>query len=512
MTTRALASSGAPPALVTDPGLLEAYARSSGPIRAKPAAVVVPRHPETVASLVEWAERRGAALIPRGAGTGMPGGNVGTGISIDLTGLDEVSPVRLAADGTAFIRAGAGAIAARVEERARAAGFFLPPLPSSWERCTVGGMVANNAAGTRTFGYGATRDWVAELDLVLAGGSLETVRPGLAPPSISRLQAQISARLDAELPDWPRVRKNSSGYALDRFLSSGDPVQLLLGSEGTLGIVTSVTFRLAPVPEASGVSLVRLDDLEDLSAWLHAASDLGASACEFLGRRVAEMARLTDDATFGAVGTGSAGLVMLELDGSKEQVDRGLREVRSLAKHAGTVCVDATDPTGQRRLWNARHRASPVIARVAERGLVPTQFVEDAVVPVPELVRYIKGVGEILAREDTDAVVFGHAGDGNVHVNPLLDLARHDWRDRAGRILDATTDLVATLGGTLSGEHGDGRIRAPLIPRIWESRLTEAFHEVKRVLDPAGIFNPGVIIATAGQDPLDGIAPWKEIT
>ena len=206
--------------------------------------------------------------------------------------------MRLAADGTAFIRAGAGAIAARVEERARAAGFFLPPLPSSWERCTVGGMVANNAAGTRTFGYGATRDWVAELDLVLAGGSLETVRPGLAPPSISRLQAQISARLDAELPDWPRVRKNSSGYALDRFLSSGDPVQLLLGSEGTLGIVTSVTFRLAPVPEASGVSLVRLDDLEDLSAWLHAASDLGASACEFLGRRVAEMARLTDDATF----------------------------------------------------------------------------------------------------------------------------------------------------------------------------------------------------------------------
>ncbi len=135
------------------------------------------------------------------------------------------------------------------------------------------------------------------------------------------------------------------------------------------------------------------------------------------------------------------------------------------------------------------------------------QFIEDSVVPPARLPEYLRGLEPILAEEDTDAVVFGHAGDGNVHVNPLIDVGYPHWRDRVARILERTADLVAALGGTLSGEHGDGRIRGVFHERVWGSRLTDAFRSVKSSLDPAGIMNPGVIVPLPGQDPLEGLSP-----
>jgi len=237
------------------------------------------------------------------------------------------------------------------------------------------------------------------------------------------------------------------------------------------------------------------------------AETAGAAACEFLGRRFLEVAGLEDHPRVGAVASGAEALVLVELDGARLPVAQGLSRLRDHARQAGVELLEARDPARCQELWAVRHAASPVIARQAEHGRVSMQFIEDSVVPRRALGAYLGGLEAILEEEETDAVMFGHAGDGNVHVNPLVEVERPDWRDRVGRILEATAGLVASLGGTLAGEHGDGRIRAPYLAWIWGAERARAFAEVKSSLDPVGTLNPGVVLPLPGQNPLEGISP-----
>jgi FAD/FMN-containing dehydrogenase len=198
-------------------------------------------------------------------------------------------------------------------------------------------------------------------------------------------------------------------------------------------------------------------------------------------------------------------MVLLEVEGERDEVETGLASLRRWVDEEGTGSVEAAGEEERERLWEVRHAASPLIARATERGRVSTQFIEDSVVPVAAVPAYLLGLDEILGRAGTEAVVFGHAGDGNIHVNPLVDVRTPGWRDRVRTILEETVTLVAELGGTLSGEHGDGRVRAPFLDRIWSPPLAAAFREVKTRLDPGGLMNPGVIVPLPGQDPLEGL-------
>ena len=462
--------------------------------------------------MLHWASQQGEPVIPRGAGTGMPGGNVGRGIALDIAAcFTALGPLDVSAR---TLRVEPGVLAGDVDRVARQAGLFLPPLPSSADRCTVGGMVANNAAGARTFKYGATRDWVQALDVVTADGSQYTLEAGQTlPPEFRTLHAELRAELGDEPPGWPKVRKNSSGYALDRFLPEADAVQLLVGSEGTIAVVTSVTLKLAPVPESQAVAFIPVRNLLDLPILLQWARDNEASACEFFGRRFLEIASLTGYTFTGASAKdagaleGAEAALLLELDGDPDSVSRGMESLQRLARELGLKATLGTEKIDRERLWGVRHAASPLIMESARSGLVSTQIIEDSVVPPDALGAYLSGLEEILRAADTDAVIFGHAGDANIHVNPLLDVRRSSWRDAARAILMDTVDLVADLGGTLSGEHGDGRLRAPFVERIWGPKLTACFEKTKATLDPAGILNPGVIIPRPDQDPLEGLWP-----
>lgn len=480
------------------------HATAAGPFRIRPAAVATPADAEDVQELVAWAASEEVPLIPRGAATGMPAGNVGPGVAIDLMpGLGAIGePDR---EGST-LACGSGANAAAVARAAARVGLTLPALPSSAERCTVGGMVANNAAGARSFRYGATRDWVVGLDVVWGDGSRSSLPDADGgPPWAPGLAAELAARVGSPTPHgWPRVRKNSSGYALDRFLPRGDALQLVVGSEGTLGLVVGVTLRLVPHPPGRAVLLVTLPSLDLIPEAAAAAGAAGASACELFGRRLLEMAARGGHAL--PVGDrGAEALVLFEVEGDADAVARGTAELRRWAVGHGLDTLEAADEEGRARLWEVRHAASPLIAAATERGLRSTQFIEDSVVPVESVPAYLRGLDEILARGDMDAVVFGHAGDGNIHVNPLVPVGTPGWRDRVRTVLEETVGLVARLGGTLSGEHGDGRLRAPYLDRIWPAPLSAAFRSVKARLDPTGILNPGVIVPLPGQDPLDGL-------
>jgi FAD/FMN-containing dehydrogenase len=305
------------------------------------------------------------------------------------------------------------------------------------------------------------------------------------------------------------VRKNSSGYALERFLPVGDALDLFVGSEGTLGVVTRARVRIEREPEVSSLLLLALRDPADMVEAALAAGKERASACEVLGRRILEMAGLDRDPRIGQLARGAEALLLVELSGPEEAVHESRAELRRRAGEWGSGMLEARGDEDALTFWELRRRASPSIALAAAEGFRSTQFIEDSVVPLEQLPAYLAGLEEILADASTDAVIFGHLGDGHLHVNPLIDMRRRGWRDTVRRILEETVGLVASLGGTLSGEHGDGRLRAPYLARVWPEPVVTAFREVKRALDPAGVFNPGVILPLPDQDPLEGV--WREL-
>ena len=197
---------------------------------------------------------------------------------------------------------------------------------------------------------------------------------------------------------------------------------------------------------------------------------------------------------------------LIEIEGTAEGVAAGGEALRSECQiHGWDSLLEVGDAA--QSLWDVRHSASPTIAANAPDHLRSIQFIEDSAVPVTALPLYLTELERILRDNGTDAVIFGHAGDGNVHVNPLVDFHDPRWRQRTRDILDRVADLVASLGGTLSGEHGDGRIRAPYLDRIWSDDAVEAFQLVKDTLDPNRTLNPGVILPLPDQDPFEGVGP-----
>ena len=452
----------------------------------------------------------------------MPGGNLGPYVVLSVG--DGLSSIQVDPD-SRTVRAGAGAVADAVDRAARSdLGRRLPFLPASAAWCRVGGLAANDSAGAGTFGHGATHGWVEALSGVDASGEpFHLSREGTSSGSLASVLEELPhhptlstlvAERDDEgrLPGWPRVRKNSSGYALDRFLPSGaragcHPVDLLVGSEGTLALITEVRFRTAPIPDERGVLLLPARSPDELVALVLELDGAGAVACEMLGARFLDITGLRRGGPVAPLARDAYALLLVEVEGTRSQVAAALDRCQALGRSHGGPGIRARSHDEAGELWRLRKAASPIIARQARRGLLSTQFIEDCVVPVPALGRYLIELDRILEAARFDAVVFGHAGDGNIHVNPLVDVEAPDWQERVREALEAVVDLVADLGGTLAGEHGDGRLRAPFLERIWGARLAGAFRQVKGTLDPAGTLNPGVILPLPGQDPLEGLSP-----
>jgi len=476
------------PALLTEPRIRAAYAEGAGIYRILPQAVAVPHSVEELAALVRWAAESRTPLVPRGAGSGLTGGNVGRGVIVDLSqGFRQliVDPAQRVA------RAGASVTWGQISEAARGFGLRLPPDPSSGAFATSGGMASTNAAGPRSLRYGSVRRWIEAVEIVGTDGESRWVKRGAGSGERFAL-APDERRLIAAR--FPKTRKNSSGYALDAFAQSGDELDLLIGSEGTLAVITGVSWRLDPIlPDVAGVALGfgALEALGDAVPYLLA---LNPSAVELLDRTIlsfVEEAGVT-------LPTGLACLLLVEFERETAPAARGVvgDAVRGL-KHLTMHVETAVDRAGLERLWTVRKLASPALARLSEtrRSL---QVIEDGCVPIELLGEYVAGVRAAADRAGIPVVLFGHAGDGHVHVNTLPDVNRPGWKEEVRGLYDAVTALQVRLGGTASGEHGDGRLRAGLLERVYGAEVVERFRRIKQAYDPLEILNPGVILPAAG--------------
>ena len=480
------------PALLTDIRSRAAYSEGAGIYRIVPKAVAVPQGVEKLQELVRWAAATGRALVPRGAGSGMAGGSVGRDIVVDLSqGFRWMAPDWPGRS----LWAGASVTWADVTAAARPFGLRLPPDPSSGAFATSGGMIATNAAGPRSVRCGSVRRWVDAIEIIGADGEARRIKRGEGRWERFALSADQQKLVEAR---FPKTRKSSAGYALDRYARSGDELDLLIGSEGTLALVTAVQWRLEPIPSDVAGAALGFGDLERLAAAVPYLVALNPSAVELLDRTLLDLVREAGT----PLPEGLEGLLLIEFERETAAAARGVvgDAVRGLNDQTIHVAT-AVDRAGLETLWTVRKLASPALARLpaTQRSL---QLIEDGCVPLEALGRYIAGVRAAAARRGVPVAIFGHAGDGHVHVNALPDVTSTGWRDALAGLYGDAADLLQHLGGTPSGEHGVGRLRAGLLERFYGPAVMALFRDVKETYDPRGILNPGVIIPAPDWTPL----------
>ena len=475
------------------------YAEAAGIGRVMPQAVAVPESADDVVALVHWARESNAVLIPRASGSSMPGGAIGRGIIVDLSRLDAIGAPNTA---TRRIAVGPGAIRNRVDARARTVGLRFPVDPSSGAFCSIGGMVSTNAAGARTLRFGSTRRWVHSVDCVFADGARATIaRGGVAPrvAAVDRLVSDVAPAIRAARSSVgaPQLRKNSSGYALAEYAESGEVLDLIVGSEGTLCLIVGVELDLAELPGATASLLASYASLDAAVIGAGETQRRDASACELLDRTFLDVAARASALPI-PPNTEAVLLIELEAADAAAAATSARQLAAELERGGATAVTIGLSHEDEERLWELRHAASPILSRL-DPALKSMQFIEDGVVPPTRLADYVRGVRSALASHDTSGVIFGHAGDAHVHVNPLVDVSRNGWRARVEAILSDVVDLTATLGGSLSGEHGDGALRAPLLDRTTSAPSRELARRVKDAFDPTGLLNPGVKVALPHQ-------------
>jgi len=484
------------------------YSEAAGIGRIIPQAVAVPVDADDVIALVRWAHEAGVPVTPRGSGTSMGGGATGSGVVVDLSAMSDIGPVN--AD-TKRVEVGPGALRDAVNSAAAAHGLRFPVDPSSGAFCTIGGMVATNAAGPHSLLFGSTRSWVTALDCVFADGSrARLIRGAPLPaniPAITRFVTDVRPRiLDSRKminSAHEGVRKDSSGYALRSYAESGELIDLIVGSEGTLALIVSVELALADLPGATIGVLGAFRSLDNAVAGANKARELGAAACELLDRTFLEVAGAEAPIASTSLPEGTEAVLIAEAEAENEEAAASLAErlAQEFRLAGGTHVSVALTLREQREIWELRHAASPILARL-DPNLESMQFIEDGAVPPNRLADYVRGVRAALESRGVRGVIFGHAGDAHVHVNPLVDMSRLDWREKVEGLLEDVVLLTSRLSGTLSGEHGDGRLRAPLLAETWPADEVKLFEIVKSCFDPGGTLNPGVKIPLGGQKPI----------
>jgi glycolate oxidase subunit GlcD len=438
------------------PGSTRAYlsdATESRNLRGKADAIALPKDADQVAQTVAWCYEHDVPVIPRGGGTGFTGGAVPLDGGVVLS-LERLSKLRHLDPGFWRAAAEAGMITADLRRRARENGLFFPPDPGSAEQSQLGGNIATNAGGPHAFKYGVTGAWITGLEVVLAPGDL--VRLG------------------------GPIRKDVAGY---------DIKSLLIGSEGTLGVVTAAWVKLIPAPEAALPLAAVYGDTQAGCAAIESvlASGVIPAALEYLDAGAVKATHgafpveLPSDASF---------MVIVDADGTPEEAARIHAELVDVLAEDALLVHAPTDNKEIGALWRWRDGAS--LAVTAQRG---GKVSEDIVVPVDRLQEAIEQTVEIGRRHDVETCSWGHAGDGNLHSTFMIDLDDPAELERAEEAADDLFALAAELGGSVSGEHGVGLVKGGQLARQWAPPAIAMHEAIKRTFDPKGLLNPGKKLA-----------------
>jgi len=437
----------------TDPEHRVSYSYDALNREVLPAAVAFPRSALEVSEILRVASEEGFPVIPRGAGSGRVGGSIpvpeGLVLSLErLTSIHQVDGDNLLAE------VDPGVVTGALHQRVQAEGLFYPPDPASYNFCTIGGNVSTNAGGLRTVKYGVTRDYILALEAVLPDGRI--------------------------LHAGRKTRKSVVGY---------DLVRLLIGSEGTLAVVTRITVKLIPLPAGRKTLLAYFPDVSRAGNAVRTVLRKGflPATMELLDggslRVLKEAGKITIPEKAGA-------LILVENDGDPEALAREMLKLREILGAAGAFEVlVAEDQKAADDLWLARRALSPTLAR-----RYPHRLSEDVAVPLDRIADLLRVTDEICRGRGVGNANFGHAGDGNIHLNLLFDAENPGEVEAAEAAVGEILKSVVGMGGTISGEHGIGLAKRPYLSLEVTEPALSLMKRIKQAFDPKGILNPGKIL------------------
>jgi FAD/FMN-containing dehydrogenase/Fe-S oxidoreductase len=464
------------------------YSTDASNYRVVPQVVVFPRDTDDVLAALDVARAAGVPVTSRGGGTSVAGNAIGTGVVIDLSRhvnrVLEIDPEARTA------RVEPGVILTDLQKAAAPHGLRFGPDPSTQARATLGGMIGNNACGPRAVAYGRTADNVVDLDVIDGLGRRFTAGRGLDP--VPGLDALVRATMETLRTELGRFGRQVSGYSLEHLLpeNGADLAKALVGTEGTVVTVLGATVNLVPVPAAPVLVVLGYPDMASAADVVPALLAHAPLAIEGIDARLVDVVRRAQGASAVPTLPAGGGWLMVEVGGTT--LDEALDRAHALAADAGTDAVGIFPPgPDAAAMWRIRADGAGLAGRTASGAQAWPGF-EDSAVPPARLGTYLRELEALMASHGVDGLAYGHFGDGCVHLR--LDIPLERSGNPLREFMTDAAHLVAAHGGSLSGEHGDGRARSELLPVMYSPAAIGAFEAFKDLLDPRDLLNPGVLV------------------
>lgn len=492
--------------VLTDERALDRFSRDQSIYEIRPLAAVFPSSMEDLQRTILFASNEGLHITPRGGGSGTAGSALGNGIVIALQHggfLGQIADFSVK-NGTPLINLGAGVYHNELQEYLRARGFFLPADVSSAKISQIGGNIATKASGPHALKYGSIDRFIENIEFFTARGELvNTADETTIPVRIKEELMNMARRIgeDEQARSFLESRQNMKtasgynlfslihGYSMGRLLA-----QLFAGSNGTLGFITGASLRGEIYEPARAVMLLYFDDLAEVGEAVSAICNFGAAALEIMNRETVRVIRERSKNRIEF--SENAHMLLIEFEGREcfDEMDKIAGLIESEGYRLVRKPVVATSEEDIEKLWEMRKRILPFISNL-KPPLKAFAIVNDVGVSPSCLVNLINDLQVVFRKHDIETLIYGHAGDGNLHLRPLFDLSKPDMVKRIKGLADDVYNAVFRYGGTISGEHGVGRLKAPYLEREWGENLFGYMKEVKNIFDPQGTFNPDVIFS-----------------
>lgn len=488
------------------------YSTDASIYQMMPIGVAMPRDADAVAAAIEIAARHGVPILPRGGGSSLAGQAIGHALILDLSyHMDDVLEIDTE---NHRVRTQPGITLGLLNQRLREHGLMYGPDPASGDRATMGGILGNNSTGAHSIDYGMTDEHVIDLDVVMADGSKTRFEAAPLRDWPARAKAPgLEGRIYQHLPKillqneeeiqrrYPETFRHVAGYNLHRLVGMDDPnlARLIVGSEGTLAVITEMTLNLVPIPAHKRLAMVHFNELRAAMEAVPQILESGASAVEVLDKMLLDLTR--DKIEYRRLLTFVRGdpeiVLLVEFAGeSPRQIQAGAERLDQILQTRGhnEPVVHITDPAEQAKVWYVRKVGLGILMSI--RGdAKPIPFIEDAAVPVEHLADYVTQIFDYAYEVGLDRVaMYAHASAGCIHIRPVVNLKSNQGVRQLRQIAEKSVDLVVGYGGTTSGEHGEGIVRGEFSERLFGPQIVEAFKQVKTLFDPQNLLNPGKIV------------------
>lgn len=478
-----------------------AYSSDASIFRRIPKAVIEPQSVEDIRDGIAIAQERGWSIISRGGGTSVAGNAIGTGLIIDTSRyFNRILDIDVE-NRTATVEPGVVCDALRTAVAEH--GLTYGPDPSTHSRCTIGGMVANNACGSHSVAYGTAAENLVSVTIMLASGEEITFDgSGVSDEGIDKQLHQLvdahAELIDAELGRFPR---QVSGYGLHYLLDKHgfDAAKAIAGTEGTVGVITKMTVKLVEVPKVKALAVLAFETVYDAASAAARLRLPGVATIEGMGgdlldalRSKRGQERAGGNLPGNRKGIPAGGWLYCEVGGDTlEEAEALAQTVAASVETVDTIVV--SDPQEMRELWRIREASAGVVTRLPDGGEAWPNW-EDSAVPPENLADYLRDLYALMDKYSLRGIPFGHFGEGCVHVRISFDFGSQEGIEIFHKFMNEAAELVSSYGGSLSGEHGDGRARSALLDRMYSEEMRGLFKQFKDIMDPDGLFNPGVLV------------------